>query len=212
MIIIAGLGNPGKSYDGTRHNIGFEALDKFVYDHNLSFNKAKFRSHIAEGNVFGKKVMLLKPQTYMNRSGEAIRDTLMFYKLGHENLIVIYDDTALELGEVRVRKQGSAGGHNGVKDIIYQLDTDEFTRIRIGIGSKPPKVPLSSYVLSGFFKKEMEDMIKGVTLGTDALELILRESVNASMNRFNKKRKQEKAEEEVEAEDSDKTSDDKKEL
>ena len=198
MIIIAGLGNPGKGYDGTRHNIGFEALDKFVYDHNLNFNKAKFRSHIAEGTVFGKKVMLLKPQTYMNRSGEAIRDTLAFYKLGAENLIVIYDDTALKLGEVRVRKQGSAGGHNGMRDIIYRLETDEFTRIRIGIGSKPPKVPLSSYVLSGFFKEEMEDMIKGVTLGTDALELILRESVNASMNKFNKKRKPEKAEQNTE--------------
>lgn len=206
MIIIAGLGNPGKSYDGTRHNIGFEALDKFVYDHNLSFNKAKFRAHIAEGHVFSKKIMLLKPQTYMNRSGEAIRDALAFYKLGPENLIVIYDDTALELGEVRIRKQGSAGGHNGVKDIIYQLDTDEFTRIRIGIGSKPPKVPLSSYVLSGFFKEEMEDMIKGVTLGTDALELILKESVNASMNKFNKKKKQEK-QEEVVAEESGKTPD-----
>jgi len=206
MIIIAGLGNPGKGYDGTRHNVGFEALDKFVYDHNLSFNKTKFRSHIAEGNVFGKKVILLKPQTYMNRSGEAISAALAFYKLRPANLIVIYDDTALELGEVRIRKQGSAGGHNGVKDIIHQLDTDEFTRIRIGIGSKPPKVPLSNYVLSGFFKEEIEDMIKGVTLGTDALELILRESVNASMNRFNKKKKQEKSEQEL-ADENEKLSD-----
>jgi len=192
MLIIAGLGNPERQYGGTRHNIGFEALDKFVFDHNLAFNKVKFRSHIAEGVVFGQKIMLLKPQTYMNRSGEAIRDALAFYKLGPENLIVIYDDTALELGEVRVKTQGSAGGHNGIKDIIYQLDTDEFARIRIGIGAKPPKVPLSAYVLSGFFKEEMEDMIKGVTLGTDALELILKESVNASMNRFNKKKKPEK--------------------
>ena len=194
MLVIAGLGNPEREYGGTRHNIGFEALNKFVYDHNLSFNKAKFRSHIAEGLVFGKKIILLKPQTYMNLSGEAIRDALLFYKLDPENLIVIYDDTALELGEVRVRKQGSAGGHNGMRNIIYQLERDNFVRIRIGVGAKPPGVPLSTYVLSRFFKEEMDDMIKGVTRGTDALEIILKESVDAAMNKFNKRIKQEQKE------------------
>jgi len=195
MLIIAGLGNPGKNYHGTRHNIGFEALNKFVYDHNFGFNKAKFRSHVAEGIVFGRKVVLLKPQTYMNLSGEAIRDALIFYKLGPENLVVIYDDTALELGEVRVRKQGSAGGHNGMKNIIYQLDSDVFTRIRVGVGAKPPGYALSSYVLSRFAKNEIESMIEGVTRGTDALEIIIKDSVDAAMNKFNKKRKPEKVEE-----------------
>jgi len=200
MLVIAGLGNPEKEYAGTRHNIGFEALNKFVYDHNLSFNKAKFRSHLAEGIVFGQKIMLIKPQTYMNRSGEAIRDALSFYKLGPENLIVIYDDTALELGEVRIRKQGSAGGHNGMKDIIYKLERDDFARIRIGVGAKPPGYVLSAYVLSRFAKNEIDDMIKGVTLATDALEIILKESVNASMNKFNKKKKHEQADEEADEE------------
>jgi len=191
MLVIAGLGNPEKTYRNTRHNIGFEALNKFVYDHNLAFNKAKFRSHIAEGVVFGKKILLLKPQTYMNLSGEAIRDALVFYKLEPENLIVIYDDIALDLGEVRIRKQGSAGSHNGMKSIIYQLESDVFTRIRVGIGAKPPGYTLSNYVLSRFSKNETEAMIEGVTKATDALEIILRDSVDTAMNKFNKKKKTE---------------------
>ncbi|MCL2565234.1 MAG: aminoacyl-tRNA hydrolase [Defluviitaleaceae bacterium] len=192
MLIIAGLGNPEKDYRNTRHNIGFETLNKFVYDHNLAFNKAKFRSHIAEGVVFGKKILLLKPQTYMNLSGEAIRDALIFYKLEPENLIVIYDDIALDVGEVRIRKQGSAGSHNGMKSIVYQLECDVFTRIRVGIGAKPPGYTLSNYVLSRFSKNETEAMIEGVTKATDALEIILKDSVDTAMNKFNKKKKPEK--------------------
>ena len=194
MLIIAGLGNPEKNYRNTRHNIGFETLNKFAYDHNLAFNKAKFRSHIAEGMVFGKKILLLKPQTYMNLSGEAVRDALLFYKLEPENLIVIYDDIALDVGEVRIRKQGSAGSHNGMKSIIYQLESDIFTRIRVGIGAKPPGYTLSNYVLSLFAKNETEPMVEGISKATDALEIILKDSVNSAMNKFNKKKKQEKPE------------------
>ena len=195
MLIIVGLGNPERQYAGTRHNIGFEALNKFVYDHNLSFNKAKFRSHVAEGVVFGKKIILLKPQTYMNLSGEAVRDALAFYKLDMENLLVIYDDTATALGDIRVRKKGSAGGHNGMKNIIYQLERDDFARIRIGINAKPPGYTLSAYVLSRFAKNEFDDMVEGVTKATDALELILKDSVETAMNKFNKRIKPEKVEE-----------------
>ena len=188
MLIITGLGNPEKDYRNTRHNIGFETLNKFVYDHNLAFNKAKFRSHIAEGMVFGKKVLLLKPQTYMNRSGEAVRDALLFYKLGPENLLVIYDDVALDVGDIRIRKQGSAGSHNGMKSIIYQLEDDSFARIRVGIGAKPEGYTLADYVLSRFAKNETEAMTEGITKATDALEVILKDSVEQAMNKFNKRK------------------------
>jgi len=190
MLLIVGLGNPEKDYRNTRHNIGFEALNKFVYDHNLAFNKAKFRSHIAEGMIFGQKILLLKPQTYMNLSGEAVRDALLFYKLGPENLIVVYDDIALDVGDIRVRKQGSAGSHNGMKNIIYLLESDSFTRIRVGIGAKPKGYTLSDYVLSRFAKNEVEAMVEGVTKATEALEIILKDSVDSAMNKFNKRKPQ----------------------
>ena len=190
MLIITGLGNPEKDYRNTRHNIGFEVLNKFAYDHNLAFNKAKFRSHLAEGMVLANKILLLKPQTYMNLSGEAVRDALLFYKLGPENLIVVYDDIALDVGEVRIRKQGSGGSHNGMKNIIYQLENDVFTRIRVGIGAKPAGYTLSNYVLSRFAKNEFEDMVEGVTKATDALEIILKDSVDNAMNKFNKRKPQ----------------------
>jgi len=201
MILIAGLGNPEKDYRNTRHNIGFEVLNKFVYDNNLSFNKAKFRSHIAEGHIGGQKIMLMKPQTYMNLSGEAIRDAMIFHKLELEDLIVICDDTALDVGEIRIRKQGSSGGQNGLKNIIYQLDSDVFTRIRVGIGEKPGGYDMKDYVLSRFRQGEMEAMIEGVTKATDALDIIIKDSVNAAMNKFNKKKVIEKEEKEEKAED-----------
>ena len=194
MILIAGLGNPEKDYRNTRHNIGFEVLNKYAYDNNLNFNKAKFRSHIVEAHIGGQKIMLMKPQTYMNLSGEAIRDAMIFHKLELEDLIVVCDDTALDVGEIRIRKQGSSGGQNGLKNIIYQLDSDVFTRIRVGIGAKPSGYDMKDYVLSRFRQGETESMIEGVTKATDALDIIIRENVNAAMNKFNKKKHVEKEE------------------
>ncbi|MDR3239554.1 MAG: aminoacyl-tRNA hydrolase [Clostridiales bacterium] len=185
MFLIAGLGNPEREYKGTRHNIGFEAVNKLAYDHDISLNKAKLRSHFGEGFIAAQKVILAKPQTYMNLSGEAVRDLLAYFKLTPEDLIVIYDDISLPLGDIRVRKQGSAGGHNGMKNILYHLETHVFTRVRIGIGANPGRV-LKDYVLSRFGKSEMEAMVQGVTDAGGAVEMILRGSADAAMNQYNK--------------------------
>jgi PTH1 family peptidyl-tRNA hydrolase len=188
MIIIAGLGNPEKEYKYTRHNVGFEVINKLSYDYNININKAKFRSFYGEGFINYQKVVLVKPQTYMNLSGEAVRDMLNFYKIGPENLVVVYDDTSIDVGDIRIRKKGSAGGHNGMKNIIYHLESDEFCRIRVGIVAKPKEYDLKDYVLSRFSKKEQEDIVDGITKATDAVEIILKDSVDNAMNKFNKKK------------------------
>ena len=188
MYIIAGLGNPeDEGYKGTRHNIGFEAVNKLAYDHNISVSKRKHRGLFGTGTVAGKPVALIKPQTYMNRSGGSIKSVLDFYKLSPEDLIVIYDDVSLALGEIRIREKGSAGGQKGMKDIIAQLGTDAFVRVRIGIDPKPDGWNLADYVLSRFQQKEHEAMIEGVTKAGDAVISILTEGSAAAMNQFNKK-------------------------
>ncbi|MCL2699344.1 MAG: aminoacyl-tRNA hydrolase [Defluviitaleaceae bacterium] len=187
MRIIVGLGNPERGYKGTRHNIGAETVNKLAYDHNIDLNRAKFRAHFGEGFIAGKKVMLVKPQTYMNLSGESVRELLAYYKLGAEDILVLYDDTALDLGQVRVRERGTAGGHNGVKNIIYHLETTEFDRVRIGIDAKPPGWKLSDYVTSRFIQEEFDLMVDGITRAGDAVEMIVREGMTAAMNRFNPK-------------------------
>ncbi len=189
MHIIVGLGNPEKDYKGTRHNMGFETVNKLAYDHNVGINKAKFRAHLGEGHVAGQRVLLAKPQTYMNLSGESVREILAFYKLPPESLIVIYDDTSLELGQIRVRERGSAGGQKGMANVIYQLETDDIVRVRVGIGEKPPGWDLADYVTSRFKPNEMEAMVEGVTKAADAVEIILRHGVQEAMNRFNPKPK-----------------------
>ena len=187
MFIIVGLGNPENEYKGTRHNIGFEAINKLAYDHNIQVNKSKHKGLIGAGVIAGKKVLLLKPQTYMNLSGESVKAVLDFYKLTPADLIVIYDDISLNLGEIRIREQGSAGGQKGMKDIIAKLKTDTFTRIRIGIDPKPAGWDLADYVLSGFKKEEYETMIEGVTKAGDAVIKILKEGTKPAMNKYNKK-------------------------
>ena len=187
MKLIVGLGNPGKDYAGTRHNIGFEAIQKLAYDHNIDINRAKFRAHFGEGFIGRTKVILARPQTFMNLSGEAVRDIMAFYKMEQEDLIVIYDDVSLAPGAIRVRETGSAGGHNGIKNILYHLETDEFLRVRVGIGEKPKGWDLADYVLSKFRPNEMDDIVDGITQATEAVELILSEGVKSAMNRFNKK-------------------------
>jgi PTH1 family peptidyl-tRNA hydrolase len=187
MWLIVGLGNPEKDYKGTRHNVGFEVINKLAYDHNIEINKAKHRAHIGEGFISGKKVILAKPQTFMNLSGESVRDLVNFYKPAAAEIIVVYDDISLLPGEVRIREKGSAGGHNGMKNILYQLETDEFPRVRIGIGEKPRGWDLADYVLSRFKKEEQEDILFGITDAADAVGLIIKEGTINAMNHFNKK-------------------------
>jgi len=195
MYVITGLGNPEKEYKNTRHNMGFEVVNKLAYDHNIELSRAKFRSHFGEGTISGLKVMLVKPQTYMNLSGECVRDVLNFYKLAPENLIVIYDDADLYPGEIRVRERGSAGSHNGMKNIIYQLETDEFIRVRVGIGKSSGRIPLRDFVLGKIKKDEADDLITGITKAGDAIKMIITEGTAAAMNIFNKKKEAEKPEE-----------------
>lgn len=188
MRIIIGLGNPEKDYKGTRHNIGFETINKLAYDHNIDINRAKFRAHFGEGFISGQKIMLVKPQTYMNLSGESVREILEYYKLGSEDILVIFDDVSLPPGQIRVRERGTAGGHNGVKNLIYHLNTTEFDRIKVGVGEKPNGWDLADYVTSRFSASEMEGMISGVTQAGDAVEMILKDGITTAMNKFNPKK------------------------
>ncbi len=187
MIIIIGLGNPGKEYAGTKHNVGFEVIDKLAYDYNINVNKAKHKGVIGEGIIKEKKVVLLKPLTYMNLSGESIKQAINWYKATNTDIIVIYDDIDLNMGEIRIRERGSAGGHNGMKNIIQHLNTDEFTRIRVGIGKKPKDFDLADYVLNKFSKEEIPTIIEGITKATDAIETILSSNISTAMNKYNKK-------------------------
>ena len=187
MRIIVGLGNPEGQYKGTRHNIGFEAINKLAYDHNISVTQKKHQGLIGKGNIAGSSIVLVKPQTYMNRSGECIQAVLNYYKLKPSDLIVVYDDTDIALGDIRIREQGSAGGHNGIKDIIAKLDTNVFVRVRVGIDEKPANWVLADYVLSKFHQQEHEVMIEGVTKAGDAVIKILADGTTSAMNHFNKK-------------------------
>ncbi|MEG2871488.1 MAG: aminoacyl-tRNA hydrolase, partial [Clostridium sp.] len=154
MYIIAGLGNPGKEYEGTRHNTGFMTIDVLADRYNIDIREKAHKALIGKGVIEGQKVILVKPQTYMNLSGESIRSVMDFYKVTPENFIVIFDDISLEPGQLRIRKKGSAGGHNGIKNIIAQLGTQEFARIKVGVGAKPPRMDLADYVLGHFSKGE----------------------------------------------------------
>ena len=187
LTIVAGLGNPEKDYKNTRHNIGFETINKLSYDHDIKIKRAKFRAHYGEGRIGDSRVCLVKPQAYMNLSGECIRDILNFYKLTPGDLIVVYDDKDLNPGEIRVREKGSAGSHNGMKNIIYQLETDRITRVRIGIGAGGGKVTLRDYVLGKINKSEAAALIEGVTKAGRAVEVILAEGPAYAMNMFNVK-------------------------
>ena len=186
MYIIAGLGNPGKNYAGTRHNIGFDTLDVIASKNNIKFNKTKFRADFGEGIIGGEKVILVKPQTFMNLSGESIRPLRDFYKVPDENIIIIYDDISLPLGKLRLRGKGSAGGHNGMKSIIYQLNTDVFPRLKIGVGAPPHEdYDLADYVLGKFGKDEIEILTKTIDKVNDAVESIIRNGVEKTMSKFN---------------------------
>ena len=186
MYLIVGLGNPGRDYINTRHNIGFEAVDAMAAKFHAGRWKAKFRAEYAEASAAGEKVLLVKPQTFMNLSGESVAAWKEYYKLNNGQIIVVYDDKDLPTGKLRIRPKGSAGGHNGIKNIIYQLGSEEFPRVRIGIGSPAREgFSIADYVLGRFSKEEVELLIPAVVRASEAVETIIRDGVLAAMNRFN---------------------------
>ncbi|SHK21512.1 aminoacyl-tRNA hydrolase [Paramaledivibacter caminithermalis] len=185
MYVIVGLGNPGKKYTGTRHNVGFEVVDYLAYRNNIEVKKIKHKALIGEGIIDGKEVMLVKPQTFMNLSGQSVLEICEYYKIDISKLIVIYDDIDIDLGRIRIRKKGSGGTHNGMRNIIYLLQKDEFPRIRIGIG-KPTHRDLVSYVIGRFGEDEREDIVLSIKLAAEAVESIVSEGMDKAMNKYNK--------------------------
>ena len=183
MFLIVGLGNPGKEYDGTRHNIGFAAVDYIADKYNIELNRIKFKGVFGEVFINGKKVILLKPTTNMNLSGESIREVINFYKISNEEVIVIYDDISLEVGRLRIREKGSHGGHNGIKSIIANLGTDVFPRVKIGLGA--PKGNLVSHVLGKFSEDEIEILRETIKASSDAVSIMLKSDTKEAMNKFN---------------------------
>lgn len=195
MYIIVGLGNPTDQYAGTRHNVGFDVIDKLADEYNISVESRKGRAFVGSGMIAGRKVLLVKPQTYMNLSGESVRSLVDFYKIDVESeLLIIYDDVSLDVGQLRIRKKGSAGGHNGIKSIIQHLGTNVFMRVKVGVGEKPPKYDLADYVLGHFSKEDKEKMQEGYKQVIRAVEQIVFGDVEAAMNEFNRKKKEKDSE------------------
>lgn len=188
MVIIAGLGNPGKEYENTRHNIGFDVIDTLAAQEKIGVLEKKHKAVIGKGYLEGQKVILAKPATFMNLSGESIRQLVDYYKVDETTeLIVISDDISLDVGQMRIRKKGSAGGHNGLKNIIAQLGHDSFIRIRMGVGEKPKGYDLADYVLGHFSKDERIVMDRAAERAADAIRMILAQDADAAMNAFNRK-------------------------
>ena len=188
MFIIAGLGNPTLRYEGTRHNVGFEVIDTLAVKYNIAVETRKSRALIGKGIIAGQKVILVKPQTYMNLSGESIGALADYYKIDEEKeLLVIYDDVSLDVGQLRIRRKGSAGGHNGIKNIIAHLGTDVFPRIKVGVGEKPKGYDLADYVLGHFSGEDREIMQESYRKAADAVEMILEGDLSGAMNTYNKK-------------------------
>lgn len=185
MFVVVGLGNPGKKYDVTRHNIGFEVVDEFARQNQIRLSKVKFKAVIGEGNIGGEKVVVMKPQTYMNLSGESVKKILDFYDLPVSKIIVVYDDIDIDPGKLRIRKKGSGGSHNGMRNIIYMLKEDGFPRVRVGVGKPHPNQPLADYVLERFPKSEQELLIPIVKDAVSAIETIIRDDADLAMNRYN---------------------------
>lgn len=188
MFIIAGLGNPGKEYAGTRHNVGFKVIDALADKYDISVMNIKNRAMTGKGNISGEKVILIKPITYMNASGESLRPLVDYYKIDPEReLIVISDDIALPPGQIRIRKKGSAGGHNGLKNIILHLGSESFQRIRVGVGEKPKEYDLVNHVLGHFSGEEKSLIEDGITKAVQAAEMMLTGDTDRAMNEFNRK-------------------------
>ena len=186
MYLIAGLGNPGREYENTRHNAGFASIDRLAEKNHISIDMKKFQALCGTGYIGGQKVLLLKPQTYMNLSGESLRAACDFFKIDPEQeLIVIYDDISLAPGQLRIRAKGSAGGHNGIKSIISHLGTQVFLRVKVGVGEKPQGWDLADYVLGHFSKEEQQVMQESFDRAADAAAALLSEEVQQVMNEYN---------------------------
>ncbi len=183
--VIVGLGNPGKEYADTRHNMGYKAIDVFSSDENIEIRRNKFHSLIGQGRIAGKKVVLVKPETYMNRSGIAVREAAMYFNVAPENLIVIYDDIDLPSGSIRIRKSGGAGTHNGMKSVVEQLGTKDFVRIRIGVGAAEAGEDLVNRVIGEVPKAERELLQKAAIEAAAAVKDIITIGVDNAMNRHN---------------------------
>ncbi len=188
MYIIVGLGNPKKEYENTRHNIGFDVIDKLAEQEKISVLEKKHKAIFGKGYVAGQKCILAKPQTFMNLSGESVRELIDYYKVDETfELIVISDDISLDVGQLRIRKKGSAGGHNGLKNIIAHLGHDTFIRVKMGVGEKPKGYDLADYVLGHFTADERKVMDGAAERAADAIRMIISEDADAAMNSFNRK-------------------------
>ena len=186
MYLIVGLGNPGDKYAGTRHNVGFEAVDKIADNHSISVSKKEHKGLVGSGYIDGMKVMLVKPQTYMNLSGECVREICDYYDVDPTSeIVVISDDISLEPGNIRIRAKGSAGGHNGLKSIIAHTGTQDFTRIKIGVGERRAGQDLAEHVLSGFDKNTKEAVTEAVSRAAEAAVMVLKDGPEAAMNKYN---------------------------
>ena len=189
MYLIVGLGNPGRQYEATRHNMGFDVIDKLVEEYNVPQSGVKFNAMYGKGRIEGQPVILMKPLSYMNLSGGPVRDMANYFKIDPETeMIVIYDDIDLEPGQLTIRKKGSAGGHNGIKDIIRRLGTEKFIRIRVGVGAKPKDWDLADFVLGHFSDSDRKLVDEGINDAAEAVEMILSEGVDAAMNKYNRKK------------------------
>lgn len=188
MYLIVGLGNPGRQYEATRHNMGFDTIDYLVEEHRVPQGGVKFNAMYGKGVIGGEKVILMKPLSFMNLSGGPVREMVNYFKIDPETqMIVIYDDIDLEPGQLRIRKQGSAGGHNGIKDIIRQLGTEKFLRIKVGVGAKPKGWDLADHVLSRFADSDRKLVDEAIEKAGKAVEIIISEGADAAMNLYNRK-------------------------
>lgn len=183
--LIAGLGNPGRQYEITRHNAGFLFMDMLADKLDVKINKIKFKAVVGEAQIGGVRCLLMKPQTFMNLSGEAVKEACSFYKIPPENVIVAFDDISLPCGGLRIRRKGSAGGHNGIKSIIQHLGSDNFPRIKLGVGAKPhPDYDLADYVLSNFAKDDIPLMKQAMEKGCDALDFMVKGKIDEAMSKY----------------------------
>lgn len=185
MKIIVGLGNPTREYEGTRHNVGFSVITEISDEYNIPVDTKKHKALIGKGVIEGEKVILAMPQTYMNLSGESVREILDFYKCDNTDLLVIYDDISLDVGKLRLRAKGSAGGHNGIKNIIAHLGTDQFDRIKVGVGEKPKHMDLADYVLGRFNKDELPIMRESCKKACKAAVTVITDGLDKAMNTYN---------------------------
>ncbi len=185
MYLIVGLGNPEPEYSKTRHNMGFDVINKLSEKYDIKVNRNGFKALYGTGIIEGKQVILLKPQTYMNLSGDSIIEAMNFYKISPNDIVIIYDDIDTEIGKIKIRKKGSSGCHNGMKSIIFRLQTEDFPRVRIGTGKPEDKSKLIDYVISKLSDDEYENLKEGIKKGENAICELLKNGIDIAMNKFN---------------------------